>query len=55
MIYELPDGQIIDLGEYTIDDCVLIDCSSTEKELSDLMFEQNGIIIADLKGGEKVG
>lgn len=58
MKYKLPNGEVIDLGIYTIDDCEIFnedEMSFTQKELSDLLFEKTGILVADVEeeeGGE---
>lgn len=44
-----PTGDI-----FNFDDCEIFDkCESlSQKELSDLLFEKTGILVADAKGGE---
>lgn len=50
MKYKLPNGVVIDLGIYTIDDCVPLDTGIDDQtELANLLFEQTGILVADNK------
>lgn len=53
MKYVLPNEEIIDLGIYTTDDCKPLDSETiNQEELSKFLFEQTGILIATMEGGE---
>lgn len=53
MRYLLPDGELIDLGIYSISDCVPVEGEEdTQELLSSLLFGQTGVLIASSKGGD---
>ena len=48
-----PDGVILNLGLWRIEDCeVIYDDKQSQEELREEMFLQTGILIGDMKGGE---
>lgn len=53
MIYKLPNGKILDLGIYTLDDCIPLDEGSDQQKLAKELFEQAGILVSDKEGGDK--
>lgn len=55
MKYELPNGEVIDLGIYTLEDCIPLNDIADQKELAEVLFNQTGIIVAGMEGGEKYG
>ena len=55
MKYELPNGEVIDLGIYTLEDCIPLNDIANQKELAEVLFNQTGIIVAGMEGGEKYG
>lgn len=55
MKYELPNGEVIDLGIYTLEDCIPLNDIANQKELTEELFNQTGIIVAGMEGGEKYG
>lgn len=55
MKYELPNGEVIDLGIYTLKDCIPLNDIADQKELAEELFNQTGIIVAGMEGGEKYG
>lgn len=55
MKYELPNGEIIDLGIYKLEDCVPLDDTANQKELAKELFNKTGILVAGMEGGDKDG
>lgn len=52
MKYELPNGEIIDLGIYTLEDCIPLNDIADQKELAEELFNQTGIIVAGINKKE---
>lgn len=51
-----PDGVILNLGVWKIEDCEIIyDDQQSEDELREGLFKNTGILVGEMKGGETDG
>lgn len=51
-----PDGVILNLGVWKIEDCEIIyDDQQSEDELREELFKNTGILVGEMKGGETDG